>query len=329
MCLSASQQGDIATYHADLLASLASRFDVDISQSEKQLSLGMKIVSLLGALGLAASIFFLCYRFWGNLTTSTQVSLLVTAPLLGLLATIYASSRETTGYFAMLFGMLSVTCFVLNLSMLGQIFNIVPSDNVFLVWGAFTFCLAYALSSRLVLAWGILFLAGYVSVKTGQWNDWDWLLYLAHRPENFFPVALLLFGISFLPHHTASDFCGVYRVFALLLFFIPVLFLSYWGGDSYFAHFSPASIEIFYQIVGFCLSALAIWAGIRKHWGEVVNTSTAFFTLFLCVKFVDWWWDSLPKYLFFFILGSTCILILCLLKVFRKYIARNEDRGTS
>ena len=36
-----------------------------------------------------------------------------------------------------------------------------------------------------------------------------------------------------------------------------------------------------------------------------VNTGVVFFVIFLYTKFYDWWWDLLPKYLFFLILGLT------------------------
>jgi hypothetical protein len=52
--LDESQRTAIASYHEKLLSHLSNLFDVDISKREKQLSLGMKIASFLGALGLAA-----------------------------------------------------------------------------------------------------------------------------------------------------------------------------------------------------------------------------------------------------------------------------------
>lgn len=124
------QRSAIALYHENLIKTLSTEFDIDTSKREKQLSLGMKITSFLGALGLAASVFFLFYQFWGRFTTNTQVFILVAAPLIGLTATMYVSHREKTGYFSKLLGLVSLACFVLNLSMFGQIFNIAPSASV-------------------------------------------------------------------------------------------------------------------------------------------------------------------------------------------------------
>jgi hypothetical protein len=34
-----------------------------------------------------------------------------------------------------------------------------------------------------------------------------------------------------------------------------------------------------------------------------VNTGITFFVIFLYTKFFDWWWDALPKWLFFLLLA--------------------------
>jgi uncharacterized membrane protein len=139
---------------------------------------------------------------------------------------------------------------------------------------------------------------------------------LGKRPENFFPAAFLLFMVPFLPHDKFSGFAVIYRVFAMLLFFIPVLVLSNWGKISYM-DFTNESVEIIYQIAGFVFSAAAIWLGIQRSWPEVVNTGNVFFTIFLYTKFYDWWWDWMPKYLFFLVIGLTAVLMLLIFKRLR------------
>jgi len=320
-----NQRAAIAGYHRELLAQLASTFDIDVNRREKQLSLGMKNASFLGALGLAASVFFLFYQFWGRFSTGIQVIILVAAPLLALTGTFFASQQEKTGYFSKLLGLVSFACFILNLSMLGQIFNIVPSPNAFLVWALFAFLLAYASDTRLLLAAGIICFASFLSAKTGTWNGCYWISF-GERPENFFPSAVILFLISLFPHYKFSGFAVIYRVFAQLLFFIPVLILSNWGAISYL-DLSADKVEIIYQIAGFVFSAGAIWLGIKKGWSEVVNTGNTFFTIFLYTKFYDWWWEWLPKYLFFLIISLTAILILLMFKRLRKSYSRNVQEA--
>ena len=113
------------------------RFDVDTTTTQKQMSLGMRIASLLGALALAASAFLFFYRVWGLITTPIQIMILIAAPILAVVAMHYARKREPTPYFTAVLGLVAFAAFVLNIHVLGGIFNITPSQNAFLAWAAF------------------------------------------------------------------------------------------------------------------------------------------------------------------------------------------------
>ena len=321
LTLSETQHAEIKKYHRNLLEELAGTYDIDTTHREKQYSLGMKIASFLGALCLAAGIFFLFYQFWGRFSTIAQVIILFSAPLLTLVAALYVSAKEQTGYFSKLLAMVSLACFILNLAMLGQIFNIIPSDRAFLVWALYAFGLAYACDARLLLAAGIISLTCFLSARTGTWAGCYWI-HFGERPENFLPAAAMIFLVpSIISHRRFSGFGPIYRVFAMLIFFIPVLILANWGAVSYLA-MENNHIEVLYQILGFVFSALAIWLGIRKSWPEVVNTGNVFFVILLYTKFYDWWWDWMPKYLFFFVIGLTAIAVLFIFKRMRHSAAR-------
>jgi hypothetical protein len=170
LSLNPEQHSAVESYHTQILTELASAFDIDSSHQQKQLSLGMKIASFIGALAMASSIFFLFYQFWGGFSTAQQVSILITAPIIGLILTFYASSKEKTGYFSKLLGLVTLSCFILNLSMFGQIFNITPTPNAALVWAVFAFLLAYASNARLLLAAGIIAFSAFLSAQTGTWG---------------------------------------------------------------------------------------------------------------------------------------------------------------
>ena len=314
--LEADQRDAVAGYHESLLKELTHKYDIDTSSRQKQLSTGMKITSFIGALALAASVFFLFYQFWGYFTTPLQVSLLVSAPLLTLVLTWLVSQREATGYFAKLLSMVSFACFVLNLVMLGQIFNITPSDKAMLAWAAYGFLLAYTFDVRLLLAMGILALAGFIAARVGSWSGMYWL-YVGQRPENFLLPALIIFTVPlWLKQDYYSGFKPIYRVFGCLLFLFPVLVLSNWGYGSYLP-WQPSIVEGMYQLIGFAGSAALIALGIRQKWNDVVNTGNAFFVLFLYTKFFDWWWDIMPKYLFFLVIALTSLLLLFVYKRIR------------
>jgi uncharacterized membrane protein len=94
------------------------------------------------------------------------------------------------------------------------------------------------------------------------------------------------------------------------------LVLANWGQASYL-NLDPDVIEGGYQVFGFVGSAAAIWLGARRHWPEVVNTGVIFFVIFLYTKFFDWWWEIMPKYLFFLVLGLTAVLLLFIMRRLR------------
>jgi len=320
--LDAEQRAEVQTHHEQTLNRLAAAFDIDVTSREKQLSLGMRVASFLGSLALAASVFFFYVQRWGGLAVTTQTIILVTLPLVGLLLTMGAARFEQSGYLAKLFALLSLVCFVLNLSMLARIFNITPTDRAFLIWAVFAALLAYAVDARLLLAMGMLSFAAFLSAQAATWNGCYWLSF-GERPENFFPAALLFFLLSLLPHRRHTGFTVIYRVIALLLFFLPVLLLANWGSGSYL-DWPKENVELLYQILGFVVSAAAIALGVGKGWAELVNLGSTFFTLFLYTKFYDWWWEWMPKHQFFLVVGLTAILMLLILKRMRMATIRRK-----
>lgn len=316
LLLDAVQRERVTEHQRKLLDEYSHRFDIDRSEHASNLSMGMRIASLFGALALSASVFFLFYQFWGGFSMLQQVVVLLAAPLLMLVVTLVVQSRDASGYFAKLAGLVTFACFVLNIIMLGQIFNITPSDKALLSWAALAFLLAYACNLRLLLVAGMLCTVAYVAARVGTWGGMYWMSF-GERPENFFPAAaLLLLTPRFIRHHANTDFPPIYRIFGLLTVFLPVLVMGNWGGSSYLTLDTDA-IEGCYQVAGFVGAALAVWLGVRKHNPEVVNTGVTFFIIFLYTKLFDWWWEMMPKYLFFLVLGLISVLFLVVLQRLR------------
>jgi len=316
IALTELQQRALTEHHDALLAQYSQTYDIDRDVRGKQLSLGMRIASFLGALALAASVFFLFYQFWGLFSETAQVAVLLTAALGSFLATMWIQRKDASDFFTKLAAMVAFACFVLNLTMLGQIFNITPSDKVFLVLAAYAFLLAYTCNLRLLLAAGILCIVAFISARTGTICGMYWLNF-GERPENFFPAAILLFFVpQLIRHERFARFASINRVFALLTLFLPILVLGNWGSASYLS-FDRSLIKGMYQVLGFVLSAGAIWLGARRNWSEVVNTGLTFFVIFLYTKFYDWWWTIMPKYLFFLVLGLSAVLLLFVMKRMR------------
>lgn len=316
LVLSDEQQRAIAQHHSRLLAEFAQAYDIDSDAHAKQLSLGMRIASFLGALALAASVFFLFYQFWGRLETAAQIAVLLGASFGTFAATLWIQKLDASGYFAKLAAMVAFACFVLNIAMLGQIFNVTPSDKAFVPWAAYALLFAYTCDLRLLLVAGILCVIAFISSRMGTVSGMYWI-HFGERPENFFPAAALLFAFpQLVPHRRLPEFAPVYRVFGMLTAFLPMLVLANWGQISYL-DLDRKIVEGIYQVLGFFLSGAAIWFGTRRSWPHVVNTGVVFFVIFLYTKLFDWWWDSMPKYLFFLVLALVAVLVLLVLRRLR------------
>lgn len=305
----------VAAHHERLLARLGDAYDVDVTGAQKQLSWGMRITTFLGASAISAAVFFLFYRYWGLLGTGMQVTVLVAAPLLALAGVELASRRERTGYLAAIVALVAFCCFVLNLSMLGQIFAIAPTQHALLAWGAFAFLLAYGHDLRLLQIAGILSVFGWLSASAGSWHGLYWLS-VGEQPEHFLPAGGIIFALGLLRDGRHPSFAGAYRLFGLLAALLAVLVLGHWGEGSLLP-LRPENAEYVYQVAGFILSAAAIWAGLRFGWPGIVNLGATAFATFLFTKFHDWWWEWLPKYLFFLVVGLAALLCLLVLKRLR------------
>ena len=323
LALIPEQQQRLTTHHAQLLRELGQQFDVDATAGQKQMSLGMRVVSFLGALALAASVFLFFYRIWGLISTPIQLLVLICGPVLAVLAMEWTRKREHSPYFTSLAGLVAFAAFVLDLHLLGSIFNITPSPNAFLVWGAFAFLLAYTHDLRLLLVSGILCLLTYLSASVGTWRGGYWLSF-GERPENFLHAGFLLFmAPAVIRHKDHLNFPGYYRLFGMLTVLVAVLTLSHWGRGSYL-RLAAKDVETLYQLFGFALAGLSIWIGVRWGWPALTHLGSTFFVIDLYTKFYDWWWDWMPKYLFFLTLGLIAILLLIVFKRFRSQLIKES-----
>ncbi len=313
LTLDAAQRAALESHLERTLAALADRFDVDTTESQKQISWGMRIASTLGGLALCAALVLFLLRFWGVLGIAVQVGVLVLAPLLLLAATEFAARRERGLYYASLLSLATFGAFILNLNVLGSMFNLTPSSGALLAWGIFGLLLAYRYGLRLPLAAGLICLSFYLAATIATWMGWRWMSFPEH-PENMLPGALILLAIPL------RRFDRVYRGLGLITLFLAILLLSENGAFSYLPA-GKALVEGIYQAAGFAAAGAAIGLGIRARVTFVANLGAAFFAILLYLRFYHWWWDWMPGYLFFLIVSVTSIGLLALFKVLRARMA--------
>lgn len=315
LSLTENNHKSINEYHQRTLDELSQQYDIDTTNEQKRLSWGMRIASLLGALAISAALFFFFYRFWNIFSTPIQVFILIAVPVLAAIGVELAAQREKTLYFSSILALLAFTAFVLDLSALGSLFNITPSQNAFLAWAAFGFIFAYTYRLKLLLVAAMTSLMAYLAALIGVWSGLYWL-YLGERPENFIFAGLVLFAMSFIRQDRFTGFTAIYRVYGLLAIFAAILVLANWGSISYLP-LANGTIENFYQALGFIIAGIFIYLGIRMKWSGVANLAITFFVIFLYTKLFGWWWNWMPKYVFFLIIGVIAMSLLWLLKKLR------------
>jgi uncharacterized membrane protein len=316
LSLSPDQSRRAREHQDDLLARLAGQFDVDRTQAEKQVSLGMRIASLLGAVALSVAVFLFFYRFWGLLSVPVQIVLLTTAPILIGISVEVAARREKTLYFAWLLALVAFASFVLDLSVIASIFNLPPSPGGFLAWAVFAFVFAYTYRLRTLLLLGIgcagIWLGAVLMSLSGAY----WPGFIV-RPENVMLAGALALAVCVL-HSRRGDasFALIYRTFGWVALLLPIFFLSEWGDMTYLP-LPPIAARRIYDVLGFVLGTGAVWLAIRRQWPETVNIGGLFLVLFLCAKLYDWCWDWMPRYLFFLLIASVAIGLLAVLQRMR------------
>jgi uncharacterized membrane protein len=304
------------------LAALAQQFDVDTTVSQKRVSWGMRIASTLGGLAICAAVVLFFMRYWGFLSTPVQLAIAILTPLAALAGAEFAAGRERTRYFTGLLSLVAAASFIMNLAVIGSIFNIVSTERALLAWGAFAMVLAYRYGLRLMLTLGLTLLMSYGAAAYTAQMGYQWLEFY-DRPEHFLLLGLLVFALPYRVKHTRNaDFPPVYRLVGALTVFVAILSLAEWGVPSYLP-WEQNTIEQLYEFGGLILSAGAIWLGIVRGWNGIVNAGATFFTIFLFTRLYHWWWDSMPKYLFFAVIGALGIaLVLAFQRLRGKMIHR-------
>ena len=310
LALAADQRSRLDAYHAALLERLASTFDVDVSDTQKQFSRGMQAIAIIGAIALAASVFLFFFHFWGRMGTALQVAVLIAAPLVATGLTELASRRQRLRFLTGLVALVAVACLILNLEVVGEIFALTPTPEAVLAYAVFALALAYAYGQRLLLAAGAVVLSVYVAASIvrlagGWWMPPDLFL----RWEGFVLPGVALLVWSSVPHRLRDDFPGVLRGTGLAVIGVAIVVLSREGQRSWLPA-DERTIEAVYQILSFIVPAAAIGLGMRRGWTGALAIGSLLFTIALVTKYVDWWWDWMPKYLFFLAVGATALGLL-------------------
>jgi uncharacterized membrane protein len=320
VALSPDQRAAIQRHHAGLLASLARQYDVDRTEPQRQMALGMRVASLLAAVTLSAGVVLFFYRVWGILTTPAQIAALVAMPLLLLAGVEIAARLEPTRYVASILAIIAAASFALDVNVVGVIFNMTPAPTILLAWAAFALAVAYAYDLKLLLAAGLAAAMGYLLAVVAAATGIDWSVSIT-RPEPLLLAGPCAVAVSFRRFATRPEgFDGTWRLVGTSALLLPLVFLSTWPEVFSYRLLPTTALHAVYDTAGFVLPAGAIYWGIRRRWTDVVNASAGFLVLFTYAKFFDWWWEVLPRYVFFLVLGGLAVATMLVLARLRRRV---------
>jgi hypothetical protein len=321
--LTDAQRATLAAYHDQLLTAFSQQFDVDRSDAQQRLSLGLRVVSLLGAVALTTAAVLFFQRVWGLLPSASQIAIVWIAPLAALWGAHHTARRERTLYFTALLAIVAFGCFVLDVAVLGAVFNARESQLPLLAWAAFALAIAYAWNLRLLLAAGAICAMAFCAAVVVTWSHIPWDAFFV-RPESLLVPAAVVAAVSVAPfNERRAGFPQTLRGVGFGAIALVIVVLSTFGEASRL-WLSPRTIEHVYQVVGFGYAIAIVAAGVRRGWNETVNLGASLFGLLLLLRFVDWWWDWMPKYLFFLVVGATALLFMFVLRRLRGVVAQGR-----
>lgn len=323
LMLTAEQRSRLNAHLENLLSALTRQYGVAVSESAKRISWGMRIATFLGGVAFFAALVLFFHRIWGVLPSFAHAPLLAAIPLLLLATAEFAFRRGVDLYHTALLVLAAGAGFVMELNALGSTHNMIPCAHALLAWAAFALLTAYAYGLRLLLGAGLLLICAYTASLWLAAGGGYWASFL-DRAEFLIPPAAVLYAVPMLKvHREPRDFDFVYRLCGAAMGLSALLILSE-KGDLCWLGFPHRAVETLFQLAGLALSAAVVFHGLRLGRSGLVNLGAAAFVVFLYVRLHAWWWDSMPKFLFFFLIG---LIALALLFVFRRMRMRLLERS--
>lgn len=320
--LTDEQRAAIGAYHDRLLTRLAREHDVDRSDAARQLSAGMRLASFFAAVALIAAIFSLVAHFWGRFDLPLQATLLCAFPLMALVGVELSARRERTLYVASIFALVACGTYWLAAVVLSDRLTVPLTPPV--LWGGALFSVALSLpyGFRLVWALGLLAMLVALAGTVFQAAGMPWTQALEHL-EVLTVAAVLLVPVASQIARVVPIFAAATRLVAWVIALGGLLVLSTIGSQSLLP-FTDRVTEVVYQGVTTIACLIAMIIGIKGRQRETVAVAATAFSLFLLIRFVDWFWTAIPRYLFFLLLAAMALAWLAALRRLRARLPARE-----
>jgi len=306
----------IETFHGKLIRDLVETFDIDAGERAKRLSLGMRLVSLVGALALGASAFLFFHRIWGQIGFVSQVALLAGAPVVALLATSFIAAREKARDLTSMAGLFALSWLAVDISALAKSLGVAPSSGGFLVCGLFGLILAFGFRARLLFVAGLIAIGVFFASSLALLQGLEWWSCF-ERGEGFVLAgALFLLLAPAIGQRRFDEFSMITRGLGFLSLAGPMIVLGMVPETS-FLPLPNQTIAGGYQAGALLLCCGAIWAGLVRRRAEWVWGGSGLFVILLYTEFGHWWWNRIPRYLFFLLVAVVAVIVVKVLRRLR------------
>ena len=323
LTLSAEQRSHLEIHLDAVLAGLSRQFGVDVSESARRISWGMRVATVLGSVAFFAALVLFLHRIWGALPSWLHAPLLVAIPLLFLAAAEMVFRRGAALHYTALLALAGGLAFVMELNALASTLNAAPSPHALLAWATVGVLLGYAYGLRLPLGAGLTLFCVYTASLWVAAGGGYWMGFV-DRAGCLIPAAAAVYAFpSLKAHQDVHGFDFVYRVCGAATALLALLILSK-RGDLCCSGLPARTLETLYQLAGMAVSVGVVFHGLRLGRGGLVNLGAAAFVIFLFVRLHAWWWEWMPKYLFFLLIG---LIAVALLLLFRRTRARLPERA--
>lgn len=308
----------IDAHHDAILARLRAA-DVDTTTSAAQLSLAMRIATVVGTLALALAWGSFLHDLWDNIPMVPRLLLTGVPPLVLAALVPFALRKETSGYVANLVATVAVVAFAAHLVVMGDTFDLPPSRGFFLAVGGFALALAYPFGLVLPLLPGLVLGAAWLwSLFPSPSGRFDGAF---DRWEPGLAIALVVLAAPRALVKPAG-FAAMWRGAAALAITVMLLILSVTHEPSWLrAVMTREATRTVWQLVGAIGFPALIALAVRREWALPTRIFVGGLLLFLVIRLADWFWDVVPAWLFFLGMGAFAMGAFTLLKRWRRRVA--------
>lgn len=312
----------VRAHHDTLLDAMRRDETLDLTREEARLSAGMRVATLFGAAALAIAWAMFVAEAWDHLGRTAKLALVWLPPFALVPAVAIAARRDRSGYVANIVAVVASIALAVACPATLNLYQQPDARWPFLLVGVFSLILA--------MRWRLLL---PLVIAIGALGAWCWSLegVPTNRPlsqsfdhgEPALVAGLLAIGVSGLAAAGPAAFRMAWRLAGTATVIVTLLVLGV-AHESSGLGLGRAS-EGVYQVVGFLALVGMTWWGLRRDDPVFARLGAIGLILFLVFRLIDWFWQVIPDWLVFLLMGFLALAVLLVLRRLR--LLRRAEGG--